>query len=614
MLTTLRATIAVVMLFGFYGLALAIVGGMGLLTAMAFAQGLGVAGSKLGYLTIAVAVGILVALWRVIRARPRPPAGLPVSPQQAPELWGIVTDLAAQLKTRRPDQILLVPEVNAAVTEDARLLGLIGGRRTLLLGVPLLQAFTVTQMRSVLAHELGHYSGSHTRLGPITYRGRLAIIGTVANLSGVVAWLFKLYARIYLLVEAAVSRRQELEADRASVQVAGREAAQSALRELSVIDAAWNFYFGRYVAPGWEAGYAPDDVFGGFGELLRHRADELARLRAEMPPDQGSAWDSHPPIAARIQAMDAMPDRPVPVDHRSATDLIPGFPEACAALARTALKIGPRQVLPWDQFTAAGMTASVQESADEIYRAVARSTGSSDVNLGTVLDLSAAGRLSVVGGRLSEAPAEALGLLVSLAAVRSGAATWRHSWSGPATLVRPDGSPFDVGEIVRLAVSPATVDAARARLAEFGIDTAKATLVQATATAKGSDIVGGIANMKVDGVWHDVLILTNGLILAPGPKSTDGGKKRLQALAASAPVELLARSHRFLAFEDVASVTVLKEVPVRLEVGLHDGRTVKLEESWTGDLLTRKCRDNLVAGLRSRLPQSGVHAESTWSK
>ncbi|MBX6748949.1 MAG: M48 family metallopeptidase [Micromonosporaceae bacterium] len=614
MLTTLRATLAVVMLFGFYVFAFAIIGGLGWLTVMAFGRGMGVAGSKLGYVTIAVAVGILAALWRVIRARPEPPSGLPVSPQQAPELWGIVTELAAQLKTRRPDQILLVPDVNAAVTEDARLLGLLGGRRTLLLGVPLLQAFSVAQLRSVLAHELGHYSGSHTRLGPITYRGRIAIIGTVANLSGFIAWLFKVYARIYLLVEAAVSRRQELEADRASVQVAGREAAQSALRELPVIVAAWNFYFGQYVAPGWEAGYAPDDIFGGFGELLRHRSGELAQLRAGMPPDKGSVWDSHPPIAARIQAMEAMPDRLVTVDDRPATELIPGFPQACAALASRALKIGSRQVLPWDQFTAAAMTATAQDAADEIYRGVARSTGSSDVNLGTVLDLSAAGRLGTVGGPLTEAPADALGLLVSLAAVRSGVATWRHSWAGPATLVRPDGSAFDVGEIVRLAVSPATAEAARARLAELGIDTAKASLVQATATAKGSDVVGGIANMKVDGAWHDVLILTNGLILAPGPKSTDGGKNRLHALATSAPVEQLARRYRFLAFEDVASVTVLKEVPVRLEVGLHDGRTVKLEESWTGDLLTKQCRDNLVAGLRSRLPHGAAEPESTWSK
>src|SRR5690606_26597586 len=118
---------------------------------------------------------------------------------------------------------------------------------------------------------------------------------------------------------------------------------------------------------------------------------------------------------------------------------------------------------------------------------------------------------------------------------------WRHSWTGPATLVRPDGAPFDVDEVVRLAVSPPTVPAARARLAELGVDATKASLVQTSATAKGADIIGGLASMKVNGAWHDVLILTNGLILASGPKSTDKGRQRLHDLAGSAPVEELAR-------------------------------------------------------------------------
>src|SRR5690606_36674875 len=156
------------------------------------------------------------------------------------------------------------------------------------------------------------------------------------------------------------------------------------------------------------------------------RSGELAQLRTEMPSDEGSKWDSHPPVAVRIQAMDAVPDQPVAVDSRPAADLIPGFAQACSALASMALNLGSRQVLPWDQFTAAAMTASAQEAADEIYRGVARSTGSGQVDLGTVLDLAAAGRLGTVGGPLSQAPADAFGLLVSLAAVRSGAAAWRH--------------------------------------------------------------------------------------------------------------------------------------------------------------------------------------------
>jgi Zn-dependent protease with chaperone function len=54
------------------------------------------------------------------------------------------------------------------------------GRRYLYLGVPILQVLTVSQLRAVLAHELGHYSRGHTRFGA---RDRLAVaIRTVIGL------------------------------------------------------------------------------------------------------------------------------------------------------------------------------------------------------------------------------------------------------------------------------------------------------------------------------------------------------------------------------------------------------------------------------------------------
>jgi Zn-dependent protease with chaperone function len=261
------------------------------------------AGLKLG-LPLLLAVGAtVVGLWRAIRTRPEPMHGLVVTPQNAPELWQTVHALAAEVGTRSPDEIRLVPEVNAAVSEDTKLLGLIGGRRRLYLGMPLVQALSVDQLRSVVAHELGHYSGRHTRLGAVAYRGRLAIGGTISRIGrwNPVGMVFRGYARLYLLVDNAASRRQELDADRASVRVAGPEVAMSALRELPVIDAAWDFYFGRYVASGWEAGYAPDDVFGGFGQLVAARGEALAELRDQEPEEHKSRWDTHPSTAERRQ-------------------------------------------------------------------------------------------------------------------------------------------------------------------------------------------------------------------------------------------------------------------------------------------------------------------------
>ncbi|MFC7484104.1 M48 family metalloprotease [Luedemannella flava] len=613
----MRAALSVLMLVGFYVLALGIIVGLGILSVLMFLNTSGTAGAaKLGFLTIAVAVAVVVALWKVAKAKPEPEPGLPLSPEQAPELWHLVRGLAAVAQTRAPDEILLVPDVNAAVSEDTSMLGLIGGRRRLYLGIPLLQAMNLAQLRSVLAHELGHYSGRHTQLGAVAYRGQTAILATVGQLSGnIVGWLLKQYAKLYLLVAAAVNRTQELEADELSVQVAGRAVAQHTLRELPVISMAWNFYEGRYIAPGWEAGYAPTpaDFFGGFGGLLHARTGELDELRKEPPPDEQSRWDSHPSIAARVYAMDRMTDVAVPVDTRPATSLIPRFDRAAEAVAAKAVDFGNRTQLPWDQFTAVAVLVQEQRQADLVYRAAARLTGSGEAGLATVFGLVQAGRIGELSAEFfpeatrreaAKLFADPMELLLRVAAVRSNVAYWRHSWTGRPEFVRTDGQPLNLQPIAAEAVAPESLDRAAAHLAALGIDVAAAVQVDKVATAHGGDIVGGLANMSVNGKPHDVLILDNGLIMRPCPKSTDNGKDRLLEWARSAPVPELAAKSWFVPFEEVASAKIVKVSPIRVDLTLRDGSVVAVHEAWTGDRLHKTSADVLHEAVKPFLPEN----------
>ncbi|GAA3339429.1 M48 family metallopeptidase [Amorphoplanes nipponensis] len=611
----LRAAASVLMLLGFYVIALiqaALV--LALVVWIAVEGHLG-AGIKLGF-PLLVAVGAtFVGLWRAIRTRPEPLHGLIVAPHDAPELWGLVQHLATEVGTRTPDEIRLVPEVNAAVSEDTRLLGLIGGRRRLYLGMPLLQALSVDQLRSVVAHELGHYSGQHTRLGAVAYRGRLAIGHTIGRIGpwNPVGWTFRGYARLYLLVDNAASRRQELDADRASVRVAGPDVAVSALRELPIIDAAWDFYFGRYVSWGWEAGYAPDDFFGGFGQLVKARHEELAKLRDDEPEEHRSRWDTHPSNAERIAVMRTAPRTARPVDGRPAAMLVPSIATAGFALQQAVVDVGNRQVLPWPQFTAAAATANLQRNADRVFRSLGRLTGVADPGLGTLFDLVAAGRLGELAAEFhpdatrKEAAAKFAGpmdLLFTLAAIRSGVAYWRHSWTGPVTLTDAAGAELDFAPIAALAVSPDTLEEARAALAAAGIRVEAAAIVERRATASGSDVVGAMANLKIDGLHTDLVLLDRGLVFVPGPKSTDNGKDRLRALLRSGPVEELATRFRFLPYEEIAAATVTKRTPVRAELRTHDGATVTLEERWTGEQLGES-RDALL-GVLDRIAERSV--------
>ncbi|WP_262283873.1 M48 family metallopeptidase [Micromonospora sp. MA102] len=605
MSATYRALASVVMLIGFYVVALLQLAAVAALGVWLFSHTSGVITGKL-LLPLVVALGAVgVGLWKAIRTKNEPAPGLILDERAAPWLWATVRELAAAVGTRAPDEIRLVPEVNAAVGEQSRLLGLIGGRRTLYVGLPLLQAMRIDQLRSVLAHELGHYSGQHTRLGGVAYRGRLAIEETVERISprNPVGWIFRGYAKLYLMVDNAASRRQELEADRSSVALAGTEAATSALRTLPALDAAWGFYMRRYVEPGWSAGLAPDDLFGGFAMLLQARREEIDELRENAPEPEPSRWDTHPPIGVRVAAMTATPGAVVAPDDRPAWTLLADVAGAGRQLQGLVVEHGGRRLLPWAEFVAESVAASVQRQADGIYRAAGRFTGTPTPGLPILLDLVRAGRLGEFaeqffsGATRREAAAAFAGPMETLldnAAVRSGRARWQLSWSGPAQLVGPAGEPLDLAGIAKLAVAPETLDEALARLAELGVDAAHATVVQARASARNADLIGGLANIKIDGREHDILVLDNGLVLIPDPGKSSEGEKRLVALVGAVPVADLAARHPYLPYEEITSVEVKREVPLKATLTLFDGRTVSVQELMASEFLEKRSRDTLL--------------------
>ncbi len=108
--------------------------------------------------------------------------GRPVSRSEEPELWQLVDEVAEGVGTTPPDELRLVDDVNAFVTQEARLLGLVAGRRTMAVGMALPHCLTVPEPRAVLAHEYGHYTGGDTRLGPLTYRATATVRRAVQNL------------------------------------------------------------------------------------------------------------------------------------------------------------------------------------------------------------------------------------------------------------------------------------------------------------------------------------------------------------------------------------------------------------------------------------------------
>jgi hypothetical protein len=270
------------------------------------------------------------------------------------------------------------------------------------------------------------------------------------------ARLYGGYAKFYMRASLSVGRRQELAADLSAARVTGRDTTASALREIPVLDAAYDFYIGNYATMGWDARLLPPsgEFYGGLRRLLDDpvRQEELARLRNELPDEEQSAYDSHPPIAERVRAVKALPD-----DGRGAI----GAAGAAAAGAEPAISLlhDPGRVLTaletvtialpgasmthveWDELVQKSVHGHLRSGALQLRQAAATATG--DGSLTGILDAIDAGRLQDItaGMPTSEAAGLRRGLsqLTVLTLADAGLARWTLSWSRPAVLVLPAG-------------------------------------------------------------------------------------------------------------------------------------------------------------------------------
>lgn len=284
----LRALIAVVLMAGFYILALGAVGALYWLAYYDFMK----TGGQAGMAIFGLGIGTII-LWSVLPRLKRFEAPGPELTRDAqPELFAVLEDVASATRQKMPANVYLFAEVNAGVRHRGR-------RRVMEIGLPLMQALTVTQFRAIVAHELGHYDGGDTKLGPLVYRTHDAIERTVDALLDDDSFIdkpFLWYGRFFLRVTHAVSRAQELAADRLAARVAGAGNAAAALLAIERAAAAFPEYWDSEVAPLLTHGFCPP-IAAGFERFLAARPDIVATPRPAGP------YDSHPPHDERIAAL-----------------------------------------------------------------------------------------------------------------------------------------------------------------------------------------------------------------------------------------------------------------------------------------------------------------------
>ena len=320
---TARAVAALVLGLGFFA------GSAGLVVALIWA------GAWLGELVMRYARGsalifgggLVLALmsvagvvaWALFPRTPRFKApGPELKRELHPALFKEIDRVAARCGVKGPRHVYLAPDVNAFVADVGGVLGL-GTTRVLGLGLPLLHCLSLAELRSVLAHEFGHFAGGDTRIGHWVYRARAAVRDVVEGLEAasdvsesselvaltlffaLVRWPFVRFGNFYLEFTLALSRAQELAADALAAQLEGVEVLTRSLQKLRAAAVGFEGYMQGEVVPLLQEGYLPP-IGPGLSRFLESPtvSRQLERVGTAMDEEPEHALDSHPPLGVRV--------------------------------------------------------------------------------------------------------------------------------------------------------------------------------------------------------------------------------------------------------------------------------------------------------------------------
>ena len=259
-------------------------------------------------------VGVLRALWAMLRRDALPAAGLELRRDRYPELFAEVDEIAARVGTEPPTTILAGLEPTFYVV-DAEVEGLRERFRgkVMYLSVLVSRVLSRDELRAIIGHELGHFRGLDTAyskaFAPVYAGGMTSLQALSQAMSGWrgIAMLpaYKLLEAFFLSFaesERSIGRTRELEADVAGVEASSREALGSSLLKLERTAAGWDMALDEAIRAARSGAPAPN-----LADAFADRTRELAALGPVIGGGERQIvhpFDSHPPVADRLAAVD----------------------------------------------------------------------------------------------------------------------------------------------------------------------------------------------------------------------------------------------------------------------------------------------------------------------
>ncbi len=278
----------------------------------------------LAIVVFGTAFGFIMGIYRLFCPPRIRTLGVCVSTEEQPEIWRLARDVASDVGIRPVDRIMITPDSGVCVYQEG-LLPLVlfgGGRRILQIGIPSIHALSVEELRSILAHEYGHFSNRDTQWFSFTYAmanglvaafqatpglklradGEWSLVGIVTALNPGY-WTLCLFLKLLFFVSQAFSRLREVLADQWSMQLYGGEPFKSGLAKLAFNDVVFSEWVEGDILP---AMIKEKRLISDFSMTMETAKTSLSdedrqQIRTYVLAQESSCYDSHPQIADRLK-------------------------------------------------------------------------------------------------------------------------------------------------------------------------------------------------------------------------------------------------------------------------------------------------------------------------
>lgn len=274
---------------------------------------------------IAIGAVLLGATYAIIRGlavfftRPKTYiAARPVSFYEYPRLGLVVRDIAKKLNAKMPDNVVIGLQPTFFATSSPVFTpygkGPLKGQ-TLHLSLPLMSHFTEGELKAVIGHELGHFSGGDTtysmRFAPV-YMGLAKASEVFSASDRPLTRLLSMPSKLLIddlmyafsVVERRIGRAREHRADQHGAKISSPEDIAYSLLKSSLLGSIWNEQMQSLVERGMKGRFSRN-VVRNFSESVRldvDRARIAPLLQFALGDSVPHPIDTHPPTEDRIEA------------------------------------------------------------------------------------------------------------------------------------------------------------------------------------------------------------------------------------------------------------------------------------------------------------------------